>query len=170
MLDVANPLDFSQGMPPVLSVANTDSLRGAAQAAFPDARVVKTLNTMNAYVMVDPARLPGRHNVFVAGEDTAAKETVKELLREFGWPDEAIVDLGGIRAAQKGSGDVPAAVALDLGRAGYRRLQHRHRESLTSTWQPSPPSARTSSAASESSTRPSGSSMPTACAASASMP
>ena len=100
VLDVANPLDFSQGMPPVLSVANTDSLAERLQAAFPDARVVKTLNTMNAYVMVDPARLPGRHNVFVAGEDTAAKETVKELLREFGWPDEAIVDLGGIRAAR----------------------------------------------------------------------
>ncbi|MGZ4332960.1 MAG: NADPH-dependent F420 reductase [Gaiellaceae bacterium] len=100
ILDVANPLDFSQGRPPVLSVANTDSLAEQLQAAFPDAHVVKTLNTMNAYVMVDPSRLSGLHNVFVAGEDAGAKETAKALLREFGWADEAIVDLGGIRAAR----------------------------------------------------------------------
>ena len=100
ILDVANPLDFSQGMPPVLSVVNTDSLAEQIQAEFPDARVVKSLNTMNAYVMVDPARLSGLHNVFVAGDDEAAKETVKDLLRAFGWTDEAIVDLGGIRAAR----------------------------------------------------------------------
>jgi predicted dinucleotide-binding enzyme len=81
-------------------VANTDSLGEQIQRAFPDARVVKTLNTMNAYVMVEPSRVPGRHSVFVAGEDAAAKGTVKGLLREFGWPEEAIVDLGGIRAAR----------------------------------------------------------------------
>jgi predicted dinucleotide-binding enzyme len=100
ILDLANPLDFSQGRPPVLSVANTDSLAERLQAEFPDARLVKALNTMNAYVMVDPARLSGLHNVFVAGDDADAKETVKGLLRAFGWADEAIVDLGGIRAAR----------------------------------------------------------------------
>lgn len=100
ILDIANPLDFSQGMPPVLSVANTDSLAEQIQRAFPEARVVKALNTMNAYVMVDPARLAGRHNVFVAGDDVAAKETVKGLLRGFGWAEGDIVDLGGIRAAR----------------------------------------------------------------------
>jgi predicted dinucleotide-binding enzyme len=100
ILDIANPLDFSQGMPPILSVANTDSLAEQLQAAFPEARVVKALNTMNAYVMVDPDRLSGAHNVFVAGEDEAAKETVKDLLRAFGWTHDAIVDLGGIRAAR----------------------------------------------------------------------
>lgn len=100
ILDIANPLDFSQGMPPILSVANTDSLAEQLQAAFPDAHVVKALNTMNAYVMVEPARLSGSHNVFVAGDDDAAKEAVKDLLRSFGWTDEAIVDLGGIRAAR----------------------------------------------------------------------
>ena len=100
LVDVANPLDYSQGMPPILSVANTDSLGEQIQRAFPDARVVKTLNTMNAFVMVDPGRVPGRHNVFLAGDDPAAKETVKGLLGEFGWPEQAIVDLGGIRAAR----------------------------------------------------------------------
>ena len=100
LVDVANPLDFSHGMPPILSVANTDSLAEQIQRAFPGARVVKTLNTMNAWVMVDPTRVPGRHHVFVAGDDDAAKETVSGLLHEFGWPEEAIVDLGGIRAAR----------------------------------------------------------------------
>jgi predicted dinucleotide-binding enzyme len=100
LVDVANALDFSQGFPPLLSVANTDSLGEQTQRAFSDARVVKTLNTMNAYVMVEPSRVPGRHSVFVAGEDAAAKETVRGLLREFGWPEEAIIDLGGIRAAR----------------------------------------------------------------------
>ena len=63
IIDVANPLDFSQGRPPILSVCNTDSLGEQIQRAYPEARVVKTLNTMNAYVMVDPARVPGRHDV-----------------------------------------------------------------------------------------------------------
>jgi 8-hydroxy-5-deazaflavin:NADPH oxidoreductase len=100
IVDVANTLDFSQGLPPTLSVVNTDSLGEQIQRAFPDSRVVKTLNTMNAAVMVDPARLPGDHDVFVAGEDASAKETVKGLLLEFGWKDENIVDLGGIRSAR----------------------------------------------------------------------
>lgn len=100
LVDVANPLDFSQGFPPLLSVANADSLAEQIQRAFPDARVVKTLNTMNAYVMIEPSRVPGRHSVFVAGEDAVAKETVKGLLGEFGWPEESMIDLGGIRAAR----------------------------------------------------------------------
>jgi predicted dinucleotide-binding enzyme len=100
VVDVANALDFSQGWPPTLSVANTDSLGEQIQRAFPDARVVKTLNTMNARVMVEPSRVPGRHHVFVAGDDAAAKETVKGLLRELGWPAESIVDVGGIQAAR----------------------------------------------------------------------
>ncbi len=100
LVDVANPLDFSQGFPPLLSVANADSLAEQIQRAFPDARVVKTLNTMNAYVMIEPSRVPGRHSVFLAGEEAAAKETVKGLLGEFGWPEESMIDLGGIRAAR----------------------------------------------------------------------
>ena len=100
LIDVANTLDFSQGRPPTLSIVNTDSLGEQIQRAFPDARVVKTLNTMNASVMVDPSRVPGDHDVFVAGEDADGKETVKGLLREFGWKDDNIVDLGGIRSAR----------------------------------------------------------------------
>lgn len=117
ILDIANPLDFSHGMPPILSVANTDSLAEQLQAEFPDAHVVKALNTMNAYVMVEPARLSGSHNVFVAGDDPAAKETVKDLLRAFGWTDEAIIDLGGIRAARGTEMFLPLWVSL-LGTLG----------------------------------------------------
>ncbi|MFI2207604.1 NADPH-dependent F420 reductase [Streptomyces sp. NPDC020192] len=100
LLDIAMPLDLSQGMPPTLTVANTDSLAEQIQRAFPETRVVKSLNIMPADIMVDPSRIPGEYNVFVAGEDADAKETVKALLREVGWPDGAILDLGGIRSAR----------------------------------------------------------------------
>jgi 8-hydroxy-5-deazaflavin:NADPH oxidoreductase len=100
LVDVANPLDFSAGMPPTLSICNDDSLGEQLQAAFPEARVVKALNTINNQVMTEPGRLPGAHNVFVCGEDEGAKATVSELLQSFGWPRESIVDLGGIEAAR----------------------------------------------------------------------
>jgi predicted dinucleotide-binding enzyme len=100
LVDVANPLDFSRGMPPTLSVCNDDSLGERIQAAFPEAKVVKALNTMNNEVMTEPGRLPGAHNVFVCGEDAGAKAAVGELLQEFGWTLEQIIDLGGIAAAR----------------------------------------------------------------------
>jgi len=100
LIDVANPLDFSAGRPPTLTVCNADSLAEQIQHAFPETRVVKTLNTVNANVMVDPATLPGSHTVFVAGDDEDAKATVKELLGEFGWPPADVMDLGGIEAAR----------------------------------------------------------------------
>lgn len=100
LVDVANPLDFSQGMPPTLTVCNDDSLGEQIQAAFPTAKVVKALNTVNAGVMTDPGRLPDAHNVFICGNDEEAKATVRELLQSFGWLPEAIVDLGEIDAAR----------------------------------------------------------------------
>jgi 8-hydroxy-5-deazaflavin:NADPH oxidoreductase len=100
LVDVSNPLDFSHGMPPTLTVCNDDSLGERIQAAFPEAKVVKALNTINAKVMTDPGRLPGAHNVFVCGNDEGAKATVVELLGSFGWQREAIVDLGDIAAAR----------------------------------------------------------------------
>jgi predicted dinucleotide-binding enzyme len=99
LLDVSNPLDFSGGMPPVLFVSNTDSLAEQIQRAFPAARVVKSLNTMNANLMVNPGQLGnGEHSVFVSGNDAAAKDAVSGLLRQFGWRD--IVDLGDISSAR----------------------------------------------------------------------
>jgi 8-hydroxy-5-deazaflavin:NADPH oxidoreductase len=99
LIDISNPLDFSKGMPPTLWVSNTDSLGEQSQRRFPEARVVKTLHTMNAYLMVDPTQLAGAdHTVFVSGDDAEAKTTVTELLRSFGWTD--IIDLGDITTAR----------------------------------------------------------------------
>ena len=100
VLDISNPLDFSKGFPPSLSVSNTDSLGEQIQHKFPNARVVKTLNTMNAYIMVEPSLIPGNHNVFISGNDDQAKETVSQLLQSFGWPAESIIDLGDITTAR----------------------------------------------------------------------
>lgn len=99
LIDIANPLDFSHGMPPTLSVCNTDSLAEQIQRAFPAAKVVKTLNTMNANIMINPNMLAGgEHTVFVSGDDGAAKAQVCDLLRAFGWRE--IIDLGDIRTAR----------------------------------------------------------------------
>jgi hypothetical protein len=100
LLDVANPLDSSKGFPPTLSVCNTDSLAEQIQREFPEARVVKALNTMNAEVMVRPGLVPGDHHVFAAGDDDEAKQLVREMLESFGWPTDRIMDLGGIQAAR----------------------------------------------------------------------
>lgn len=100
LIDVANPLDFSQGMPPSLSVSNTDSLGEQIQRALPDTRVVKALNTINCAVMVDPARVPGEHDIFLAGDDDAAKRAVRELLQSFGWAADRVIDLGDITSAR----------------------------------------------------------------------
>ncbi len=100
LIEIANPLDFSQGMPPSLSVCNTDSLGEQIQRAFPEARVVKALNTVNAAVMVAPDSLTESGNVFVCGNDDEAKARVSELLETFGWLAGDVVDLGDIAAAR----------------------------------------------------------------------
>ena len=98
LVDISNPLDFSAGFPPTLFVKDTDSLGEQLQRAFPEVRVVKTLNTMTADVMVDPASLGAESSVFLSGDDAAAKATVTELLRSFGHTD--VIDLGGIETAR----------------------------------------------------------------------
>ena len=95
LIDVANPLDFSGGFPPRLSVCNDDSLAERIQRRFPEARVVKTLNTVGAPVMVEPGIVPGEHVIFVAGDDPVAKEQVIALLESIGWPRNRVLDLGG---------------------------------------------------------------------------
>jgi len=104
LIDVANPLDFSHGMPPSLLVSGTDSLGEQIQREFPQTKVVKALNTMNCEVMVDPARVPGEHDVFVSGNDEDAKVQVRELLESFGWPESSIIDLGDISTARGSEG------------------------------------------------------------------
>jgi len=98
LVDVANPLDFSKGMPPTLTVCNTDSLGEQIQRAFPDAKVVKALNTMGNEVMVNPGLVPGEHDTFVCGNDPKAKAKVVEILLAFGW--KSPIDLGDMTAAR----------------------------------------------------------------------
>ena len=99
VLDVANPLDFSQGFPPTLSVKDTDSLAEQIQRAFPEARVVKSLNTVTASVMVDPSTVgDGDTTMFVASDHEDARQQVSGLLRELGWRD--IVELDGLHNAR----------------------------------------------------------------------
>ena len=98
LIDISNPLDFSAGFPPTLFVKDTDSLGEQIQAAFPETRVVKTLNTLTAPLMVDPGLLGEATTVFVSGDDAAAKSTVTEILTGFGHQD--VIDLGGIETAR----------------------------------------------------------------------
>jgi predicted dinucleotide-binding enzyme len=99
LLDIANPLDFSQGMPPTLFVKDTDSLAERIQRAFPEARVVKALNTMTAALMADPGQLGGGdHTTFVSGNDDQAKKTVTALLESLGHTD--VIDLGDVATAR----------------------------------------------------------------------
>jgi len=98
LADVSNPLDFSKGMPPTLAIANADSLGEVLQRGLPKTHVVKTLNTVNSAIMVDPALIRGEHAVFVSGNDAAAKGRIKDILRAFGW--QQIIDLGDITTAR----------------------------------------------------------------------
>ena len=99
LIDIANALDFSKGMPPSLTICNTDSLGEKIQRTFPDTKVVKTLNTMNCEIMVNPALVPGEHDVFVSGNDNNAKQQVIDLLKNgFGW--KSPIDLGDITTAR----------------------------------------------------------------------
>jgi len=98
LLDIANPLDFSAGMPPTLLVKDTDSLGEQIQRTFPQTRVVKALNTLTAHLMVRPDQLPEGSSVFVSGNDADAKATVTALLKEFGHTD--VIDLGDVSTAR----------------------------------------------------------------------
>src|SRR5690606_32128480 len=113
LIDLANPLDFSQGVPPCLTVCNTDSLAERIQRAFPEARVVKALNTVNAGVMVDPSVVPGDHVLFVCGNDATSKVQVAVWLEQsFGWKRSNVIDLGDITAARATEMFVPLWMRL----------------------------------------------------------
>jgi 8-hydroxy-5-deazaflavin:NADPH oxidoreductase len=113
LIDVANPLDFSQGMPPGLlqKYSHFTSLGEEVQKAFPEARVVKAFNTVSAFAMVDASFVAGDHDLFIAGNDAGAKKAVENLARkEFGW--KSIVDLGDIVGARATEHLLPLWVRL----------------------------------------------------------
>jgi len=99
LIDTSNELDFSKGMPPGALASQSNCLGERIQAAFPNLKVVKSLNTIGAPVMVAPQALAGgEHTVFVSGNDTPAKAATAELLKSFGWKD--VLDLGDISSAR----------------------------------------------------------------------
>jgi predicted dinucleotide-binding enzyme len=99
LIDLANPLHFEKGAMPTLSVCNTDSLGETLQRNFPSVKVVKTLNTMNCNLMVNASLVSGDHDIFICGNDAAAKTKVETILRnDFGW--KHIIDLGDITHAR----------------------------------------------------------------------
>jgi hypothetical protein len=112
LVDISNPLDFSKGMPPSLTVCNTDSLAEQIQRTFPGTRVVKALNTVTAKLMVDAAQVAGgEHHLFICGNDAGAKQKTAELLRAwFGW--RQVMDLGDITNARATEMILPLWVRL----------------------------------------------------------
>ncbi|MEW6402247.1 MAG: NAD(P)-binding domain-containing protein [Chloroflexota bacterium] len=97
LVDTSNPLDYSTHLWS-LTVSNTDSLGEQIQREFPHTFVVKSLNTINADVMVNPTRLSERSDVFVSGNSQDAKATVTKLLKDFGW--KSVIDLGDITTSR----------------------------------------------------------------------
>jgi len=112
LLDISNPLDFSKGMPPTLTVCNTDSLGEQIQRSFPETKVVKSLNTVNANVMVQPSMLQDSTNIFLNGNDSNAKAEVKKLLISFGWNEKDIIDMGDITTARGTEQILPVWIRL----------------------------------------------------------
>ena len=116
IIDVTNPLDFSKGMPPRLieGLNNSTSLGEEIQNAWPGARVVKTFNTVNCDVMVNPKLINnGDHTLFICGDDADAKNKVKHFLVDtFGWRPESLLDLGGIVASRGTEAYVPFWVMM----------------------------------------------------------
>jgi len=111
LIDIANPLDFSRGMPPLLTVCNYDSLGEQIQREHPTLRVVKALNTMNVDVMVHPKRVRGPHDALLCGNDSNAKSFVTKILIEwFGW--ENVIDLGDITNSRGMEMAVPLWISL----------------------------------------------------------
>jgi len=103
LIEIANPLDFSKGMPPSLlpGLNNTNSLGEEIQKAFPETKVVKTLNTMWCGLMVNPKMIGGGDHInYLCGNDPGAKEKVKKILKEFGWKDENLLDIGDITGSR----------------------------------------------------------------------
>jgi predicted dinucleotide-binding enzyme len=114
LIDVSNPLDFSKGMPPTLTVSNTDSLGEQIQRAFPSAKVVKALNMVGHDLHVNPGLVKGEHDLFICGDDATAKAKATEILTGwFGW--KSVVDLGGISASRGMEMYLPLWVTIAMG-------------------------------------------------------
>jgi predicted dinucleotide-binding enzyme len=120
LIDVSNPLQQDKDGSIRLGFCNTDSLGERIQRAFPEARVVKALNTVNCDIMVEPSRVPGDHNLFICGNDAAAKKHVTQYLSDwFGWKPDNIIDVGDITAARGTEMMMPLWMRLFQGVIGH---------------------------------------------------
>lgn len=99
VIDTMNPLDFSAGFPPTLSITGADSLGERVQRQLPEAKVVKAFNTIGNAYFVDPVFAEGKPTMLIAGDDTDAKRLVGDVLADFGWPEP--VDIGGIEGSRE---------------------------------------------------------------------
>jgi predicted dinucleotide-binding enzyme len=99
VIDAMNPLDFSGGFPPKLSISGEDSLGEQVQRTLPDAKIVKAFNIIGNPYFVDPRFSEGQPTMLIAGDDADAKRTVTHVLADFGWSD--VVDIGGIDGSRE---------------------------------------------------------------------
>jgi predicted dinucleotide-binding enzyme len=126
LIDVSNPLQQDNDGTMIMAFCNTESLGEQIQAAFPWTRVVKALNTVNCEVMVNPSLVPGDHNLFICGNDAAArKEVIAHLSNWFGWKPENIIDLGDIIAARGTEMMMPLWMRLFQGVFGHPHFNYR---------------------------------------------
>jgi 8-hydroxy-5-deazaflavin:NADPH oxidoreductase len=125
LIDVSNPLQQDKNGSMILGFCNTDSLGERIQKAFPQTRVVKGLNTVNCDIMVEPSRVPGDHNLFICGNDAAAKKEVTKHLSEwFAWKIDNIIDLGDITAARGTEMMMPLWMRLFQGVVGHPHFNY----------------------------------------------
>lgn len=125
LIDVSNPLQQNKDGSTILGFCNTDSLGEQIQKAFPWARVVKALNTVNCDIMVEPSRVPGDHNLFICGNDaTAKKDVIKYLGDWFGWKSDNVIDLGDITRARGTEMMMPLWLQLFQGVIGHPHFNY----------------------------------------------
>ena len=125
LIDVSNPLQQDANGSMILGFCNTDSLGERIQRAFPQTRVVKALNTVNCDIMIEPSRVPGDHNLFICGNDPAAKKQVTQYLNDwFGWKPQNVIDLGNITAARGTEMMMPLWMRLLQGVVGHPHFNY----------------------------------------------
>jgi 8-hydroxy-5-deazaflavin:NADPH oxidoreductase len=126
LIDVSNPLQQDKDGSMILGFCNTDSLGERIQRAFPQTKVVKALNTVNCDIMIEPSRVPGDHNLFICGNDAAAKKQVTQYLSDwFGWKPDNIIDVGDITAARGTEMMMPLWMRLFQGVIGHPHFNYR---------------------------------------------
>lgn len=125
VIDATNPLVMSPNAPPSLGVSGADSAGERFQRWLPDAHVVKAFNTIGNTLFFHPKLPGGPPDMFICGNDAAAKATVTQILHSFGW--SSVVDIGGIEGARELESLcilwVKSALALGNWSMGFRLLR-----------------------------------------------